>query len=602
VASHWGAGMNEAAEYYRIGGPVWHRRFSHATNNLGYQTNWRFGFPQAYSVSQLRFYGWGSLGDLTSVSNAGFWRPRTEEFFHGAAARNPIPFIHLASDQVTDGTLLRSETCVIGCGIDGRLWCYGGIVAVGRTVEVNETISPGDSNALGLGRYSSFDQPKTAFSSRAMRNIATLVLGDDNDLEAVQFIKTQVFSRKNSPSVGMSSSALSADGDIWMAGIASPWADADKFPLDTSVQLPFFRRVPVTTYIDRNAELTTEDQPLRFVNYWHRETMLALTDDNRLFMTGTRSVVGSNTWQEVAGFVDTATVVDGGSGYTSNPSIVVDAPSSPNGVRALVQATVSGGVVTGLRIIEPGSGYGDTTPNVTISGGGGGTGLQVQVTVHSGQWSWASTSSTTSHCAAIDTAGRLFTWGSIAINNTFAPQSDGGLGTPPVGFNTGSNWKMPVLAFNNTGKQFARVEVGQRIASSDNDSLFGVAISIDGEVCYWGSEFVHPTADATNRWHPRLLSLDTPIGEKTFIDASVGLDHVVLLDSDGIAYTYGFGHRAGRLGRSSTTTTRIASVDQGNARFSRVFAGGNNTLALRTEELDSRGNRLNPLPYAGPPT
>jgi hypothetical protein len=588
--------MNEAAEYYRIGGPVWSRRFSHATNNLGYQTNWRFGFPQAYPVSQLRFYGWGSLGQLTSVSGAGFWRPVTEEFFHGAAARNPIPFTHLASDQVTDGALLRTETCIIGCDIEGRLWCHGGVVAVGRSVAVNETISPGDSNALGLGRYNSFDALafKTAFSSRAMRNIATLVLGDDNDLEAVRFIKTQVFSRKTFPSTGMSSSALSADGDIWMAGIASPWADADKFPLDTDAQLPFFRRLPVTTYIDSTAEPKTENQPLRFVNYWHRETMLALTDDNRLFMTGTRSVVGSNTWQEVAGFVDTATLINGGSGYTTTPGVTVDPPASPNGVTAIVFATASNGEVTGLRIINPGSGYGNTTPNITISGGGG-SGAQAQVTVHSGQWFWASTSSTTSHCAAIDTAGRLFTWGAIAINNTFAP---------PVGFNTGSNWKMPVLAFNDTGKQFAKVEVGQRIAPSANESLFGVAITIDGEVCYWGSGDVHPI-DGTSRWHPRLLSLDSLIGAKTFIDASIGLDHVALLDSDGIAYTYGNTYRSARLGRETVgsffSAVRIGAVDQGNARFSRVFAGGNNTLALRIEELDSRGNRLNPLPYAGPP-
>jgi hypothetical protein len=594
--------MNEAAEYYRLGGPVWSRRFLHNTEteprNLTYPTNWHFCFPQAYPVSQLRFYAWGSIGARLSVSGAGGWRPLTEEFFHGSAVRNPIRFTWLSSDLVRDQSLLRGEVCVIGCDEEGRLWCYGATLLAGRTVQVNEQISPGQSNALGLGRYEDALGGKFPFFRRSNRNIATLVLGDDNDLEGVQFIKTQVFARKNSNIDAMSSSALSADGDIWMAGVAAPWADADKFPLDTSAQLPFFRRVPVTTYIDRNAELTTESQPLRFVNYWHRETMLALTDDNRLFMTGTRSVVGSNTWQEVAGFVDTATLIDGGSGYTSNPSIVVDAPSSPNGVRALIQATRSGGVVTGLRIIEPGSGYGDTTPNITISGGGG-SGAQAQVTVHSGQWSWASTSSTTSHCAAIDTAGRLFTWGAIAINNTFAPQSDGGLGTPPIFWNTGSNWKMPVLGFNDTGKQFVRVEVGQRTQIAPE--MFGVAISSDGEVCYWGDGNVHPTNNV--RYYPRLLSLDSPIGEKTFIDASIGLDHVVLLDSDGIAYTYGFSAGV-RLGRDPSvgpsTGVRIGAVDQGNARFSRVFAGGNNTLALRIEELDSRGNRLDPLPYAGP--
>jgi hypothetical protein len=598
--------MNEAAEYYRIGGPVWHRPFLHNVEtdprNLTYPTNWHFCFPQAYPVSQLRFYGWGSMGARASVSGAGGWHPRTEEFFHGSAARNPIRFTWLSSDLVRDQSLLRGEVCVIGCDEEGRLWCYGATLLAGRSLQVNEQMSPGQSNALGLGRYE--DVLGSKFSSsfkRANRNIATLILGDDNDLENVRFIKTQVFARKNSNIDAMSSSALSADGDIWMAGVASAWADAANFPLDTDAQLPFFRRLPVTTYIDSTAEPKTENQPLRFVNYWHRETMLALTDDNRLFMTGTRSVVGSNTWQEVAGFVDTATLINGGSGYTTTPGVTVDPPASPNGVTAIVFATASNGEVTGLRIINPGSGYGNTTPNITISGGGG-SGAQAQVTVHSGQWAWASTSSATSHCAAIDTAGRLFTWGSIAINNTFAPQSDGGLGTPPTFWDTGSNWKMPVLGFNDTGKQFARVEVGQRPGTTTGNEMFGVAITIDGEVCYWGNGNIQPTNDV--RYYPRLLSLDSMIGDKTFIDASVGLDYVVLLDSDGIAYTYGFS--AGiRLGRDPSvgpsTGVRIGAVDQGNARFSRVFAGGNNTLALRIEELDSRGNRLNPLPYAGPP-
>lgn len=63
-------------------------------------------------------------------------------------------------------------------------------------------------------------------------------------------------------------------------------------------------------------------------------------------------------------------ISDGGTGYTSTPTVTISAPSDANGVTALAEATVTSGVITAVTITEAGSGY-TTAPTVTISGGGG---------------------------------------------------------------------------------------------------------------------------------------------------------------------------------------------------------------------------------------
>ena len=582
--------MSEEAAYYLAGGPVWCREFSHGSvfgQPNRPRTSWRFGFPQAYPVSQLRFYGWGFLGVTTfGVSSAFFWRPRTEQFFHGGAVRNPIRFVHLSSDMVLDGTFLRDEVCVLGCDEEGRLWCYGAVVAPGRNEAVQQTISPGNSNALGLGRYTSDEGLRTGAQSRSMRNIATLVLGDQGDLSEVKFIKTQVVSHKSSSNYSIASSALSEDGDIWMAGEVSAYASADRFPLDSNAQLPFFRRVPVTSYIDRNMETVTQEEPLKFANYWHKDTILALTDDGRLFMTGLRSVIGSTSWKEMAGFVDTVNVVSGGSGYV-NPSVTVDLPAAANGERTGVSVVVTDGVITSARITRPGFGYGDTAPQVTITDSTG-TGAVIECTVHSGEWIYASVCNDSTHCAAIDSAGRLFTWGQFAINNTLAA---------PNFWNEFSRWNMPVLARNVTGRTFTRVEVGSLIRDGAR-TIFGVALTAEGEVCFWGNTIGTPTG--VSRYEPTLLESVTEIGQQRFIDASAGYYSVMLLSEDGVAYGYGQ-NTCGQLGRqNSNSRLDIAAVEQGDAKWKRVFHSISNTLAIRDEEVDARGNRINPLPYEGP--
>ena len=64
--------------------------------------------------------------------------------------------------------------------------------------------------------------------------------------------------------------------------------------------------------------------------------------------------------------VQTIAVGSGGTGYTSTPEVIVDAPSGPNGERAIAFATLEGESVASITIISSGNQY-TGTPNVTIS-------------------------------------------------------------------------------------------------------------------------------------------------------------------------------------------------------------------------------------------
>lgn len=63
-------------------------------------------------------------------------------------------------------------------------------------------------------------------------------------------------------------------------------------------------------------------------------------------------------------------ITNGGTGYTTTPSVVISAPSETGGIQAQAEAILTANVVTGIAITEAGSGY-TAAPTVTISGGGG---------------------------------------------------------------------------------------------------------------------------------------------------------------------------------------------------------------------------------------
>ena len=65
-------------------------------------------------------------------------------------------------------------------------------------------------------------------------------------------------------------------------------------------------------------------------------------------------------------------------GYTSTPTVTLDAPSGPSGETATAFATLEGESIASITIISSGSQYTET-PDVTISGGGGSSGAATAV-------------------------------------------------------------------------------------------------------------------------------------------------------------------------------------------------------------------------------
>jgi len=63
-------------------------------------------------------------------------------------------------------------------------------------------------------------------------------------------------------------------------------------------------------------------------------------------------------------------VTNGGSGYTSPPTVLVEAPTGPSGATAFASAEVKDGKVTEITVLSNGSQY-TQNPTITLSGGGG---------------------------------------------------------------------------------------------------------------------------------------------------------------------------------------------------------------------------------------
>ena len=65
-------------------------------------------------------------------------------------------------------------------------------------------------------------------------------------------------------------------------------------------------------------------------------------------------------------------ITNGGSLYTSPPTVIIDAPTGPNGIRAEASANIENGRVTSVDIISTGNQYQySSPPNITFVGGGG---------------------------------------------------------------------------------------------------------------------------------------------------------------------------------------------------------------------------------------
>ena len=107
-----------------------------------------------------------------------------------------------------------------------------------------------------------------------------------------------------------------------------------------------------------NGTFTSFFSAANFLAY--SNNLLVVRTDN----SGQRNAVTTKT-----GGVASATVVDGGSQYSANPTVTFSAPQTAGGVTATGTATVVGGTITEITITEPGSGYTSATVTITDTTG-----------------------------------------------------------------------------------------------------------------------------------------------------------------------------------------------------------------------------------------
>ena len=65
--------------------------------------------------------------------------------------------------------------------------------------------------------------------------------------------------------------------------------------------------------------------------------------------------------------VQKITITDAGSGYTSPPTITIDAPGTAWGIQATAVATITNGYVDEITLVSSGRGY-TSTPSITVTG------------------------------------------------------------------------------------------------------------------------------------------------------------------------------------------------------------------------------------------
>tara|TARA_R100000655_G_C2972298_1_gene190554 strand:- start:385 stop:1119 length:735 start_codon:yes stop_codon:yes gene_type:complete len=85
--------------------------------------------------------------------------------------------------------------------------------------------------------------------------------------------------------------------------------------------------------------------------------------------------------------VQVLTIIEGGTGYTSAPTISITGGGSPI-TRAAATCTISGGEVNTVTITAPGNGY-TSTPTVTLSGGGATLGARIVASIEETNYIYA---------------------------------------------------------------------------------------------------------------------------------------------------------------------------------------------------------------------
>lgn len=533
----------------------------HAWSTVGNQrTGWHFcfaGFNSSPS-NQLRVYCLGYSEALRSSTFSESNRPSTEEF-PPSTTRNVINDVVDASTLwviVDDPAIVNVDIhLAVLCTSKGYLYVQG-----------NERVSLENNRKLfGFGPENIENRlldnylatGRRVFKTKTSRGRLTRVLGENGDLEQVEF--------KSVASHQHCLAALDSYGSIWFSGdpCRSGFTVEGQFPNDAGGLLSFFRKADFESYEDASGTVTPA-QPLAFKKIRAGgTTMLALGDDDYLYVWGKFNLgkeLTSTRPHRVDGFVDSVELVAGGSAYTTTPSVTASTPQHPDGTTAVFQITRTGDQITGISISNPGWGY-TSAPTITFSGGGG-SGASATAALFSDTWLDCDATAGKA-CGAISSAGRFY------LTSGFYLYS-------------GSSWFSPSSETGFTAISLA----GSHGCLSRSDNFFSI----------WGlSNFVKP--ELGNNIAVPLTTVEE-LGN-TVVSAKAFFQGYAVLTDNGRVFSAGSDLYVGRGFGGSTQHVSLNSgtIDGvSRARFSAIFGTSMTLILNRIESRDEFGNLLDPLP------
>lgn len=142
--------------------------------------------------------------------------------------------------------------------------------------------------------------------------------------------------------------------------------DQNEYTLPSNMPADRIRHVVLVATDGTDTELGYQGHPIPTDSEEH---FFSIKEDSTLWINPAPDVTG--------GTVKSIAVDEGGSGYTSAPTVTL---SGGAGSGATATATVSGGAVTAITVTAAGTGY-TSAPTVSFSGGGG-SGAEATATIY----------------------------------------------------------------------------------------------------------------------------------------------------------------------------------------------------------------------------
>lgn len=218
-------------------------------------------------------------------------------------------------------------------------------------------------------------------------------------------------------------------------------------------------------------------------------------------------------------------VTNGGSGYTTAPTVTIAAPAG-GGVTATATATVNGsGVITGYTVTNQGSGYGTTLPAVTLTptnGGSGGIATATSGSASTINFTNNAENNTIQYCIIKGNATNykgVFAFGAGAAGGSFGNGNNTITNNIITGNSTGRPWYCVYASGSATYPNIANKILNNEFKDFFNPNLASCAIILGG------SSTTPPNKDWTISGNSFYDTGLVPTASNSFMVISVGYNN-----------------------------------------------------------------------------